>query len=519
MLMKERISALALASILASSPAAWAASSPSKPLLIQEPIVNGLLTSDFPSVGLFVAGEGTCTGTLIGCQTVLTAAHCVCEDAAGNLLPGPQCRNRPDLLNPSGMRVFFQHAGLFQVSSVTVNPDFLFQEKGDLAILHLASPVTGIAPTAINTAGRPPFGTPGLIAGFGTTRRSLGDVGLKRAGQVMTGPCASDVNGSRHVCWSFTQPVGAPGVDSDTCGGDSGGPLFIDAGAGLILAGVTSGGNSTECIPPDESWDADVFVERAWIQSQAAGDLGTQACGGLPAAGSPEAPGPSAVTALDAAHPQFRTTLEVPPGVSRLRVTLNADHYYANDFDLYLSAGSPPTINDADCSSESLAGLEFCEVRNPAAGTWHLLANRANGAGPLQLTATLFGSGNPNPGGPCVRDATTACLQSGRFEVKVDWRTASDQGTGKVMSFGGQRTENDESVFWWFFNASNFEMGVKVLNGCGLGGKYWVFVSGLTDQGWTARVRDTQTGVTKTYSNAVGHLSSTSGDTAAFNCQ
>lgn len=119
----------------------------------------------------------------------------------------------------------------------------------------------------------------------------------------------------------------------------------------------------------------------------------------------------------------------------------------------------------------------------------------------------------------CVPDASTACLQSGRFEVKVDWQTTSTNGTGQVMSFGGQRAENSESVFWWFFSPTNFEMGVKVLNACVPPfSKYWVFISGLTDQGWTVNVRDTQTGIIRTYSNAVGHLSSTFADTNAFTC-
>jgi hypothetical protein len=120
--------------------------------------------------------------------------------------------------------------------------------------------------------------------------------------------------------------------------------------------------------------------------------------------------------------------------------------------------------------------------------------------------------------GSCVSDANTACLQSGRFEVKVDWQTATAAGNGQVMSFGGQRTQNDESVFWSFFSATNFEMGVKVLNGCGLTGKYWVFISGLTDQGWAVHVRDTQTGATRTYSNPVGQLSQTLADTSALSC-
>ncbi|MFL6235802.1 MAG: hypothetical protein ACJ76N_21915 [Thermoanaerobaculia bacterium] len=135
-----------------------------------------------------------------------------------------------------------------------------------------------------------------------------------------------------------------------------------------------------------------------------------------------------------------------------------------------------------------------------------------------QLLRDLGWSLQSAPSGACVRDASTACLQSGRFEVKVDWQTASASGAGQVMSFGTERTENDESVFWWFFNPTNFELGVKTLNACGLNGKLWVFLSGLTDQGWTVHVRDTATGATRTYSNTVGHLSSTFSDVSAFNC-
>ena len=103
----------------------------------------------------------------------------------------------------------------------------------------------------------------------------------------------------------------------------------------------------------------------------------------------------------------------------------------------------------------------------------------------------------------------------------MTWATgAPATGSAQVMSFGGQRTENDESVFFTFFSATNFEMGVKVLNACipAFGNKYWVFVSGLTDQGWTVTVRDSLTGGTRTYSNAVGHLSTTFADTSAFGC-
>jgi len=88
------------------------------------------------------------------------------------------------------------------------------------------------------------------------------------------------------------------------------------------------------------------------------------------------------------------------------------------------------------------------------------------------------------------------------------------------MSFGGQRAEGLESAFYFFQSPTNFEMGVKVLNACipAFGDKFWVFISGLTDQGWQVTIRDTQTGAIKTYSNARGHLSTTFSDTAAFTC-
>lgn len=126
---------------------------------------------------------------------------------------------------------------------------------------------------------------------------------------------------------------------------------------------------------------------------------------------------------------------------------------------------------------------------------------------------------NPSaPPAPCTRNAETACLLSNRFEVKVGYRTGSGSGTARVMSFGGQRTESDQSVFYYFFDAANFEMGVKVLNGCGINNRFWIFVSGLTNQEYTVTVRDTQTGTIKTYSNPMGTYPTTVGDTSALPC-
>ena len=74
------------------------------------------------------------------------------------------------------------------------------------------------------------------------------------------------------MCWTFQKPVGLPGDDSNTCNGDSGGPLFVDLGGGQIVAGVTSGGNNGSCQVFDESYDANVFTYASFILGQL-GDL------------------------------------------------------------------------------------------------------------------------------------------------------------------------------------------------------------------------------------------------------
>lgn len=120
----------------------------------------------------------------------------------------------------------------------------------------------------------------------------------------------------------------------------------------------------------------------------------------------------------------------------------------------------------------------------------------------------------------CTPDAETACLLSGRFEVKVQWTDfAAASGPGKVMSFGSERAESDESAFFWFFSPANFEMGVKMVDACVEPfNRYWVFVSGLTNVEYRVTVRDTATEAVQTYDNPLGLLPTTEGDTQAFLC-
>jgi hypothetical protein len=116
--------------------------------------------------------------------------------------------------------------------------------------------------------------------------------------------------------------------------------------------------------------------------------------------------------------------------------------------------------------------------------------------------------------GPCVADGDTACLLDGRFVVEVEWSTLSSSGNAQIMSFAGQRASSDQSVFWYFFDNANFEMGVKMVEACvDPFNAFWVFVSGLTNQGFTVTITDTDTGRIRTYSNPLGVYPQTVGAT------
>jgi hypothetical protein len=238
-------------------------------------IVNGINTQGQASAGAlledFSFGLGSvCSGTLIGCQTFLTAAHCVCIGGSFQSCGNP---------NPTDLHVFLQHVGIVPVSEIDVHPSYTFGVRNDVAVLTLAQPVSGVRPTAINTTGTPPEGTSGTIVGFGVSRGDMDDGGLKRQGEVVVSGCNGSVPEPAHVCWTFENPLGAPGEDSNTCSGDSGGPLFVDFGAGDVVAGVTSGGDSSLCLPTDLSFDTNVFENRTFIQSVAGSDLDSTQCG------------------------------------------------------------------------------------------------------------------------------------------------------------------------------------------------------------------------------------------------
>ena len=114
----------------------------------------------------------------------------------------------------------------------------------------------------------------------------------------------------------------------------------------------------------------------------------------------------------------------------------------------------------------------------------------------------------------CVAGANVLCLGGGRFRVEVEWRDFQDNvGTGSVAPF-----LDDSSGLFWFFSPENWEMLVKVLNGCALNDSFWVFFGATTNVGFTLRVTDLESGEVAVYENDLGHAADTVADTAALPC-
>lgn len=112
---------------------------------------------------------------------------------------------------------------------------------------------------------------------------------------------------------------------------------------------------------------------------------------------------------------------------------------------------------------------------------------------------------------PCPENSS--CVLGGRFEIQVTATT--DEGT-----FTGRRAAGTEdSGVFTFFSADNWEMLVKVLDGCTYNQHYWVFAAAATDVAYTLKVTDRESGAEKVYSNMAGQPAPAITDTVAFSCQ
>jgi Trypsin len=191
------------------------------------------------------AGEW-CTGTLIGSKAILTAAHCFCSD-------GGNFDHRGDVM--FGNRATEPRETIPISWAVSMRPDFCRVQKSqfpageDLALAILASDATVARPTQLVNFTGQYLGQPSqnlIVVGFGLTEKYTSGQKLYASVPIKS-PLCDGVAESLHGCARGREVVLADKLGRvDTCGGDSGGPVYYrDMGQApaperWVLAAVTS---------------------------------------------------------------------------------------------------------------------------------------------------------------------------------------------------------------------------------------------------------------------------------------
>jgi len=167
----------------------------------------------------------------------------------------------------------------------------------------------------------------------------------------------------------------------------------------------------------------------------------------------------------------------------------------------WVAGGPQPTAADLQSTCQGLAG------GGQASGPCRF--------DPSFVIPDLDGRIRPRQTAPeprdCVADETTLCLADDRFEVKVDWRTIQGtEGQGRAVPL------TEDTGYFWFFDASNVEMVIKVLDSCSFADRFWVFAGGLTNVEVDIVVTDTETGISQPYRNPLNRPFQPIQDTDAF---
>lgn len=166
-----------------------------------------------------------CSGTAIGRNLVLTAAHCVPPGTRYGVLEGGAAGGKPNAV------VGIERHPLFDRDIALAS-----RETADVALLKLAQPLTArMAPAPLGGRDHFPLGDRFVVAGYGVTGQSTGGYGKLRSATLRVVRHAA--SGALRLADPATRgEIAGLGV----CSGDSGGPVFEETGGRLALVAVVS---------------------------------------------------------------------------------------------------------------------------------------------------------------------------------------------------------------------------------------------------------------------------------------
>ena len=177
------------------------------------------------------------------------------------------------------------------------------------------------------------------------------------------------------------------------------------------------------------------------------------------------------------------------------------------DDDAELGVGTSRIPSDLDANSVALAAGYYTLVNSgfgsSSEGSFQMHVQCNGNVQPIQ--GLCYFGGYPREQQLCLND---------RFGVKID-NVTNHPGDGHAtpVRFGSK-----DSAFFWFYNDTNYEVIVKVLDGCAVNNHWWVFIAGITNQGHRIQIGDVTDGTIRTYTRTEGPPAQAINDVNAFDC-
>jgi hypothetical protein len=166
---------------------------------------------------------------------------------------------------------------------------------------------------------------------------------------------------------------------------------------------------------------------------------------------------------------------------------------------------------------QATLNVDLASPQTGLVGVWRLAdASDALGAHPGAFSGS-YTLVHPQAGGPCTASGQTLCLWN-RFVVTASWRigppgAGGGSGVGNVAG-----CPNPGSGLFWFFDASNWELVVKAIDGCTLNNRWWIFSAAMTNVFYRLDITDLTDGVARVYFNYPGPPAPAVTDTVALPC-